>query len=151
MFASLLNQLLGREAAPDALPGEAAEQALAALLVRVARADGHYDDDERAHLLQIIASRNGFSPTDAEVFLAEAEAAEARAADTVSFTRDIKAGIPLDERAQVLRAMWSLALADANRDPDEDQILRLTAGLLGLTDRDSALARQQAAADLGLA
>ena len=40
--------------------------------------------------------------------------------------------------------MWSLALADGLRDAHEDQLLRLLASLLGLTDMDSALARQRA-------
>ena len=40
----------------------------------------------------------------------------------------------------------SLALADGERDAGEDALIRLAANLLGVNDRDSALARQRVAA-----
>ena len=40
--------------------------------------------------------------------------------------------------------MWSVVLSDGLRDEDEDRLMRLVANLLGLTDVDSALARQKA-------
>ncbi len=41
-------------------------------------------------------------------------------------------------------ALWSVALADGGRAAEEEQLLRLVANLLGLTDVDSAFARQEA-------
>ncbi len=41
-------------------------------------------------------------------------------------------------------ALWSIALADGLREVNEDRLMRLVANLLGLTDVDSALARQKA-------
>ena len=43
----------------------------------------------------------------------------------------------------VVEAMWRVALADGVRDDHEDALLRLVANLLGINDRDSALARQR--------
>ena len=43
-----------------------------------------------------------------------------------------------------MTALWSVALADGLREAHEDQLLRLVSNLLGLTDVDSALARQKA-------
>ena len=43
-----------------------------------------------------------------------------------------------------MQAMWSVVLADGERDAAEDQMMRLVSNLLGLTDVDSALARQRA-------
>jgi uncharacterized tellurite resistance protein B-like protein len=46
-----------------------------------------------------------------------------------------------------MTALWSVALADGLRDADEDTLLRMVANLLGLTDVESALARQKAQKD----
>ena len=46
----------------------------------------------------------------------------------------------------VVEAAWSVVLVDGERANEEDALLRLIASLLGVNDRDSALARQKAAA-----
>ena len=73
-----------------------------------------------------------------------AEALEAEAPDTVRFTRAIKEEVPYEERFNVVRALWQVVLADGARDAEEDALMRLLASLLGVNDRDSALARQRA-------
>lgn len=119
--------------------------ALAALLVRLARADGDYAADEAAEIDTILAARYGLGNMDAAALRADAEKLEADASDTVRFTRALKAAVPHEERESVLEALWSLVLVDDKRDQNEDQIMRLCADLLGVNDRDSNLARQRAA------
>lgn len=142
----MLADLLRRLSAPDdeRLPEPDARLALAALMVRVARADGHYAAAEVARIDRILMRRHGFTPDDAMRLREEAEALEAQAPDTVRFTRAIKAGIPLEERLAVIEALWSVAVVDGTRDDEEDGLLRLLANLLGINDRDSNLARQRA-------
>ena len=65
------------------------------------------------------------------------------APDTVRFTRALKDAVPLEDRRGLMAALWSVALADGGREAGEDAVIRLVASLLGITDRDSALARQQ--------
>jgi uncharacterized tellurite resistance protein B-like protein len=48
----------------------------------------------------------------------------------------------------LVQALWAVAVVDGARDGGEDQMLRLIASLLGLTDVESGLARQRAAAGL---
>ncbi len=43
-----------------------------------------------------------------------------------------------------MRALWQVVLADGERDHEEDALMRLLASLLGVNDRDSAIARQRA-------
>ena len=43
----------------------------------------------------------------------------------------------------IMEALWSLALADDGRDAREDALIRLVANLLGISDVDSAIARQR--------
>jgi uncharacterized tellurite resistance protein B-like protein len=46
---------------------------------------------------------------------------------------------------EILQALWAVALADGNRDADEDALIRLVTRLLGISDKDSAIARQRVA------
>ena len=67
-----------------------------------------------------------------------------QAPDTVRFTRALKAAVPLEDRVDLLQALWSVAISDGDRNADEDQQLRLLANLLGLTDVESGIARARA-------
>ncbi len=142
MFADLLRRLTAP--ASDHLSEPDARLALAALLVRVARSDGLYAAEEVERIERILARRHGLGPFEVVKLRAEAEELELAAPDTVRFTRALKAAVPLAERAGLMEAFWSVALADGLRDAEEDQMLRMLANLLGLTDVDSGLARQRA-------
>jgi len=141
MFDALLRRLT---APAPTLPETEAHLALAALLVRLARSDGDYSAVEVTRIDRVLARRHALTPAAASALRAEAEALEAEAPDTVRFTRALKDAVPLEGRADLVQAMWSIALADGQRDQHEDQLMRLVSNLLGLSDRDSALARQRA-------
>ncbi len=141
MFSRLLNSVLSGE--PVKLPDADARLALTALLVRVARSDNYYQDDEASRIDRITMNRYGLSPFEAAELRRQAEEAEVKAADTVQFTRAIKEAVPFEERIGVIEGLWQVVLADGERDPEEDSLLRLVSNLLGINDRDSALARQR--------
>lgn len=147
MFGELIRRLTAPAPAP--LPPEDERLALAALLVRIARADGDYSEDERQRIGRILATRYGLSPFEAPKLRAEAEALEAEAPDTVRFTRAIKDAVPYEAREGVIEALWEVVLADGRRDYEEDALLRLVAPLLGVNDRDSNLLRQRVEARRG--
>ncbi|MGL4280921.1 MAG: TerB family tellurite resistance protein [Albidovulum sp.] len=140
MFGRILTSLLTER--PDRLPQPDAQRALAALLVRLARADEHYDEDERARIDRIIARRYDLSPFEAVTIRTDAEELEAEAPDTVRFTRALKEAVPYEDRMGLMEALWSVALVDDARDPREDAMIRVTADLLGISDKDRAIARQ---------
>lgn len=130
--------------APTPLTRPDAQLALAALLVRIARTDDLYAVEEVERIDRVLALRHGLDPFQAAKLRTEAEALEAEAPDTVRFTQALKAAVPLEERAELMTALWSVALADGERDAHEDRLLRMVATLLGLTDVESAQARQRA-------
>lgn len=143
MFRNLLPRLFGDDHRQDnPLSADDAEVAVAALLVRIARADRHYRESERQRIDLILARRRSLIPSEAAERRAAAEMLEAEAPDTVRFTRAIKDRIPLDYRVSVISALWDIALSDGDRSPEEDAAIRLTCGLLGVSDKDSARARQ---------
>lgn len=146
MLAKFLSRLVAP--APALHQDAQARLAFAALLVRVARADGIYTDDERSGIEAILARRHQLSPTEAAELRSEGEKLEASAADAVRFTRVLKEAVPLEVRIGIVEALWEVALADGNRGNDEALTLRLMTSLLGITDMDSGLARQRVEARL---
>jgi uncharacterized tellurite resistance protein B-like protein len=147
MFANLIRRL--SQGGPAPLPDPDARLAIAALLVRVAKADGHYAVAEVARIDRILARRFALDAVAAARLRADAEAVEHEAPDTVRFTRAIKDAVSFDDRAAVVQALWEVALSDGGREAHEDQLLRIIAPLLGLSDPESAQARQRALAALG--
>ena len=143
MFRNLLSRLFSDDPQPKPLASEDAEVALAALLVRVARSDDHYSDVERRRIDRVLSRRRGLSGDEAANRRAAAEMIEAEAPDTVRFTRLIKDRIALEDRQGVITAMWEVAYADGRRNAEEESLIRLVAGLLGISDLDSGLARQR--------
>ncbi len=142
MFDRFLRGLLAP--APKPLDAYDSRLALAALMVRVARADDHYDHDEAVRIDRVLVQQFGLTGVEAAALRGQAETLEAEAPDTVRFTRALKDTVALEERAGLLQAMWAVALADGARDADEEALLRMVANLLGLTDLESALARRRA-------
>jgi len=141
MFADLLRRLT--EPQPQVLPDPDARLALAALLVRIARADGQYDQDEIDRIDRILSTRHALGPDAARALRTEAEVLETEAPDTVRFTKAIKEVVPYEDREGVIEALWQVVLADGVRDTEEDALLRLVAPMLGVNDRDSNLIRKR--------
>ena len=142
MFADLIRRLT--EPAPQPLSDDDARQAMAALLVRVAKTDDVYAQSEIDRIDRILTTRYSLTPFEAARLRREGEVLETEAPDTVRFTRAIKESVEYDDRRGVVEALWQVALADGAREPEEDALLRMVSSLLGVSDLDSALARQKA-------
>ena len=142
MFGDLLRRLTAPDPAP--LPDPDARLALTAVLVRIARSDGEYAAAEVDQIDRIAARRYGLGPFEATALRRDAETLEAEAPDTVRFTRAIKDAVAYEDRRAVVQAAWSVVLADGARAEEENALMRLIASLLGVSDVDSALARQAA-------
>ncbi|WP_439560819.1 TerB family tellurite resistance protein [Roseinatronobacter sp.] len=132
---------------PEAQPVKPAipdgQHAIAALLVRAARASEVYDDRQVAQIDAVLARRFGLPMPEADALRLRAAEFEERTGDTVHLTRAIKDIIPLDDRPALLEDLWRVILADGGRHENEDGLMRLVSNLLGLADRDSAFARQK--------
>lgn len=140
MFRDFLNRLMAPE---PVITDPDARLALAALLVRIARTDGHYSLPEIARIDRLLADRYDLTHPEAQALRRDAETLEEEAPDTVRFTRAIKEAVPYVDRVGVIEALWAVVLADGTRQAEEDALMRMTASLLGVNDRDSGLARQR--------
>ena len=141
MIARLLDRLLAP--APPELPATDAALALAALMIRIGRADGHLAMAEIDRTEAILRARLGLDAAAARALREQAETLEAEAPDTHRFVRALKAAVPYDDRLGLIEALWSVALADGARDSHEDGIMRMIAPLLGISDAESGLARKR--------
>lgn len=137
----MFDDFLRRLTAPDPTPLDDADArlALGALLVRLARSDGHYAIAEREQITAVLCKR--YQLTDASDLLSQCETLESEAPDTVRFTRAIKDVVDYDNRVAVISAMWEVVLADGQREAEENSIMRLVASLLGVSDQESNAAR----------
>lgn len=118
--------------------------ALAALMVRLARTDGDYADIEISMIDRMLSRQFNLDENAAQALRTAAEDLESQAPDTVRFTRIIKDSVQYEERSAVVEALWAVVLADGHHSDDEHGFMRLVANLLGVNDRDSAFARQNA-------
>jgi uncharacterized tellurite resistance protein B-like protein len=143
MLGTLLRRLLDPQ--PETLSDVDARVALTALLVRIAKSDHDYSVAEIDRIDRILMARYDITQTAATDLRQQAEAIESDAPDTVRFTRAIKDAVPYDQRQQVVASAWAVALADGARSQEEDALMRMISNLLGVSDVDSARARQAAA------
>ncbi len=141
MFSDFLARLT--KPYPEPLDDDDARLALTALLVRLAKSDGHYERSEQDRIDAICVARYGLSEADAENLRSEGEALEREAPDTVRFTRAIKDAVAYEDRIGVVEALWQVAMADGERDAGEDALIRMASSFLGVSDMDSAQARRR--------
>ncbi|MBT8412912.1 MAG: TerB family tellurite resistance protein [Boseongicola sp.] len=141
MFEAFLRSLTAPD--PDPLTSDDCRLALAALLVRIARTDGDYARVEIDAIDNILKTRYNLGPFEVSKLRADAEQLELEAPDTVRFTRALKDTVPYEDRTEIIESLWEIVLADGTRDHEEDALMRLVAPMLGINDRDSALARQR--------
>ena len=133
-----------RKPEPTSLPQPTPQLALGALLVRVAFANQHYDAAEVGRIDRILAATFGLNPIEAAKLRATCEALERHAPGTPEFTDILREEVDYSDRRALAEAMWSVALADGERDDAEEDILTAIETALGLSDADIAAARANA-------
>ena len=116
--------------------------ALTAIFIRIAKLDGTFDINEREKIKELIIKRFEFNDDNSENVLNMAARLEGQSNDNVQFIKVIKESIAYEERFNLLKDSWILVMADGKRTYEEDGFMRLFCSLLGLSDKDSALARQ---------
>ena len=146
MFADFLKRLTAPT--PTPMEDDDARLALTALLVRIARTDGAYIQAEIDRIDAITSARYQLKPDAATMLRHDAETLETEAPDTIRFTRAIKDAVAYEDRLAIIESLWQVVLVDGAREAEEDALLRLVSSLLGINDRDSALARQRVSRSL---
>lgn len=106
--------------------------AAATLLLEVVYADETLNDNEAALLPSMLANTLNISAEQTKDLLKEATLIRGSATSLFEFTAEVNQAFSLDEKQQLLLAMWQLAYADGELSQYEDQIIRRCADLLHL-------------------
>jgi len=120
-----------------------ARLAITALMIRVARSDNNFSEEELLNIKKLIKQRFKINSDDSNKLVEEAKLLEDQAPDTVRFTKSIKEAVAFEDRSALVEDLWSIVLTDNYRDANEDALIRTVVSLLGVSDKESALARQK--------
>ena len=121
---------------------EAGILALTAIFIRIAKLDGTFDSSEQKKIKELVKNRFELDEEKTESVLNMAAKLEGQSNDNIQFTKIIKERVAYEERFNLLKDSWVLVMADGKRTYEEDGFMRLFSSLLGLSDKDNALARQ---------
>lgn len=116
-------------------PEEKARQlnlAAASMLLEVVYADDSLADEEAALLPELLTQTLAIPTDDAKQLLDDATKRQGEATSLFEFTNEINTQFSLEQKQELILAMWKLAYADGNLSQYEDQIIRRTADLLYL-------------------
>ncbi|GAB6052378.1 TerB family tellurite resistance protein [Magnetospira thiophila] len=143
----MLDRLRRLFAAPanDNADGLDMSEAVAALLVYAAHADGQFESRERETISRLLSRQFDVSPPQADALIAAAELRVEDSVELYGFTRAAKDVMTHKERLDLMEMMWEVVLADGVIDDFESNLMRRLAGLIYVSDRESGEARQRAA------
>jgi uncharacterized tellurite resistance protein B-like protein len=129
---------------PD--PFERGQVAVAALLIEASRLDGHYDPVEQGTVVRLLRETLKLPADEARTLLSLAEIRQANTYDDWIFTNAVRKGYSLDERKEIVKNLWEVALIDGQLDRMENLMIDRVATELGLTIADTVAAKAAAQA-----
>ena len=138
------------EAGAGARPAPDKKLAAAVLMVEAARMDGHFGEDEKRVIEEIVRRHFGLDSDETEALLSAAMRTQDEVHQLIGFTRAIKDAYSAAERVEVIEMLWEVAYADGELHHYEANLLRRIAGLIYVSDRDSGRARKRVLARRGL-
>lgn len=118
--------------------------AVAALMVEVMMMDGRLDQDEHRVIFSLLNRRFNLSDEALGKLVERAKAEAEKAHDLFQFTSRIIKAYPIDERSDIIRELWRVAMADGHVDAYEEQLIRRIAELIGVQHKHFITAKIQA-------
>ncbi len=141
MFKEFFNSLLITDNNYTVKNHEIGMLSLAAIFIRIAKLDGVFDKEELHEIKNFLNKRYNLLEEDIDNIISEAINLENDLNDNVQLTKKIKDAVAFEDRFDLLQDAWSLIIADGERSYQEDSFMRLFCSLLGLSDKDNAIAR----------
>ncbi|MDX8381944.1 MAG: TerB family tellurite resistance protein [Ghiorsea sp.] len=106
--------------------------AVTAVMIETMKADDVLDDAEHQAIFSAIENRFKLSHQDVEALIEEAKAASEKAMDLHQFTSLIIEHFTTEERIDILKELWLIAMADGEVDSYEEHLIRRIAKLIGV-------------------
>lgn len=105
---------------------------LAVLMVEVMRRDGRLDQAEKQTIIHALKHRFNLEQNEALELIEEAGREDDNSYDLHQFTAPIVKNFKPEERIDMVRELWQVAMADGEVDPYEEQLIRRIAELIGV-------------------
>lgn len=121
----------------DASTEESLQLAVVAPFVEMRTMDDICQDSERVAILSLLKKCFSLSTEQADALIEIAELKRQQAVDYYQFTSLINKRCSTDEKFQLIQALWQIAYADGNLDPQEEYLVRKMAKLLGVAQTSS--------------
>jgi uncharacterized tellurite resistance protein B-like protein len=106
--------------------------AVAALMVEVMLMDGRLDPAEHNAISNMLQQRFDLAEHEIEELIVRATKAADKAHDLFQFTSRIIKAYPINQRSDIIRELWHVAMADGHVDAYEEQLIRRIAELIGV-------------------
>jgi uncharacterized tellurite resistance protein B-like protein len=124
--------------------------AAAGLLMEAARMDGQVDAGEEETVARLLERRFGLEADAAAELARRAKGDAEESVELYRMTRDLKNALDHDERVELMQMLWQVAYADGELHEYEANLMRRVAGLIYISDRESAEARKRALRSMGV-
>lgn len=143
---SLLEKLFGADSTARGVPSGFPEDqvAAAALLVEAALSDGDFGAAERQVIADCLGRHFDLPAGRAAELLLQAEKVARDAVEWHGFTHAVKEATSPEERVELIELLWEVVLADGHVHDYEASLIRRLCGLLYVSGRESAEARDRA-------
>ena len=142
MFKEFFNSLMINSNSDSDNIHDTGMLSLTAIFIRIAKLDGVFDKEELKVIRNFLKKRYNLLEKDIDNIISEATELESSLNDNVQLTKKIKDTIDFEDRFELLQDAWRLIIADGQRSYEEDSFMRLFCSLLGLSDKDNAIARK---------
>jgi uncharacterized tellurite resistance protein B-like protein len=140
----LMKKLIAGAPQPEDSHEEKLRLAATALLFRALYVDGDASPEEEDQIRQIVTEDFGLAESEVDTLLIDARNAARNASDLYGWTKIVNAEYSHDEKIYLMEKLWQVILADGRIDSHEHGLMRRLAGLIYVSDSDSAQARLRA-------
>ena len=149
MIGKLKKMVLGSKAYAETAenPADRTQLALASLLVEMARADFDESQDEHNQIIDLLSLHFELSSAEALALLNRARDALDGSVSLFDFTRALHESLDAEQKNDVIRLLWQVALADSTLDKYEDYLVKKVADLLYVSHSDVIRIKHEVAAD----
>lgn len=146
MLTHVKNWLKTQKSQPETYVADTSELAylVAALMFEAAQADGEVSEDEMALISATVSSQFELDDAQMNTLMEQVKADAQERIELHTLLRKLRDQADYEERLGVLELVWMTVLADDVVDRMESQLMRRLAGLLFISDVDSALAAKAA-------
>ena len=145
-FLSFLSDLPGGDKSSSAREDDP-RVAAAALLFHVMDADGVRGEGESVRIRQALSEAYDLHGAELGEIMRTGEEADREAVDLYAFTSVIKRHLDAEGRAEFIRLMWQVVLADGEMHELEDNLVWRVAELIGVDNRERILLRKSVQAE----